>query len=354
MRKNLKIAFIPGDGVGPELVEQMIQLIKALNKKLGLKIEYKILPYSAEYYLQNNIVIPEDRLSELKQNYHLLLIGPLGDSRIPNAINARKLIYKIRQFYNLNIAIQHVNYYHESIMPLKEIPNDNYNFYILRENLEGFNHHFTKECSDIEFLNISDESNIYTRKNLEDFFNSSFQYVSNLGRNKINLALKKYYFPKTNKLWKEIFNKTAREFSDIDCRIISTETAEYYLLNNPALFDVLIAPDIFADQLMALGTFLLGGFGMSYYFNFGPDGMPVYRILHKPAHKYKGSDQANPIGTIRALEHAFRHFNMQKYANILDNSVRNLFESNKATIDLGGLLGTQETVDHILTYIEKL
>lgn len=345
---------MPGDGVGPELIENIDPILNALNAKFDLKINSKILPYSSEYYLKTNIVIPEDRLGELKKKYHLIIIGPLGDNRIPNAINARQLIYKIRHFYNLSLAIQHVVYYHESMQPLKEVPKENYDFYILRENLEGFNHHFVKKCTDEEYLDVSDDCNVYTRKNLEEFFKFVFQYVKRLNRKKLTLALKKYYLPKTNKLWSNIFNQVAQENPELETQIISTEIAEYYLLNNPALFDVLLAPDIFADQLMALGTFLSGGFGMAFYCNDGPEGMPVYRILHKPAHKYKNSDQANPIGTIRALQHFFWRFNMKKPANILNQGIINLFNSNKATIDLGGMLGTQEAVDHILTFIEKI
>jgi isocitrate/isopropylmalate dehydrogenase len=348
------MAFMPGDGVGPEIFEQISSILDLLNKKLNLKIEYTNLPYSSEYYLNNNIVIPDDRLEKLKKEYHTILIGPLGDPRIPDAINTRQLIYKLRQYYDLSTAIQHVQYYNDNILPLKEIPKDDFDFYIFRENIEGFNNHFTKKCGDGDYLNISDESTIYTRKNLEEFFSSCFQYADSLDRRKITLVLKKYYFPKTNKLWSNVFNQISEKYSGIETRIISTEIAEYYILNNPAQFDILLAPDIFADQLMTLGVFLMGGFGMCFYYDYGPKSAPVFRILHRPSHKYKNSDQANPIGTVRALSHIFKHFNMQKPEAILNKSLRSLFNSNKAPIDMGGLLGTQETVDYILNYIEKI
>ena len=353
MRKRLKIAIIPGDGVGPELMDQCCLILDELNKKYGLKIEYNTLPYSSEYYLKNNIILPEDRMEEIKKDYHTMIMGPLGDSRIPDAIHARTMINNIRQYYNLNSAIQHVTYYHDNILPLKEIPEDDFDFYIFRENIEGFNLHFVKNSPKAQYLNISDDSNIYTRSNLEKFLNTSFKYAQRLNKKKIFLVLKKYYFPKTNKLWSNVFEKVSKNYPDIETRIISTEMAIYYLMNNPALFDILIAPDVFADQLMTLGTFLMGGFGMSFYFNYGTESLPVFRILHKPAHKYKDTGQINPIGTIRALQHMLDHFNMKKQAQVIDHSIRELFKANKATIDLGGLLGVQETVDHILDSIDK-
>ena len=345
------MAVISGDGIGPELWAECRQVLKYIQDNSTLTIEFSELPYSADYYLNNEIIIPEERLNEIEADFDVLFLGPLGDKRIKNAIHARKMIYYIRNHFDLLSTVTPISHYSDEITPIQKVSTNNFNFFIFRENIEGMNTHLPEEQYLDRYKKVAQDTSVYTRQNINNFTDHIFQQVENLDQNKLDLVLKKYYFPEINDLWREIFEQKSQQYDSLQTRIISHEQAEYHILNNPQMFECLVAPGIIYDSLRTLGTFLLGSYGMA--FSFSPGSLPVYRILHKSVPKYKGTDHANPIGTLRAFQHMLEYFERNKSANLIKRSIADMFDKDKYPLDLGGMLGTEETIDEILTYFEK-
>jgi 3-isopropylmalate dehydrogenase len=239
--KTSKIAVIAGDGIGPEIFNQVIKIVEVLNQfgKINLKITK--LPYSAEHYLVTRVAIPDEFITELVKNYDAILVGPLGDPRIPDSRHAREIIMGLRNKLDLFLAYQRVKGYAPWMCPLNNSSVKMSDFYILRENIEGSilkpGGNFYRKTAD----EIVTQTFLYTGKAIERLLQNVFEFLRNHGLKKIVLAHKNNVMPQLHELWLRKFEEQVARFPDISSEAVHIDALIYELLNDPNRYETICA-----------------------------------------------------------------------------------------------------------------
>ena len=351
--KRFRIAVIPGDGIGPEIIAQSLKVINMLNKKYDSRIETTRFPYSTEYYLQTGVVLPDEFVIELEKNYDAVLIGTLGDPKISGMKHAWEMILGLRSKLNLFLNIQTVKLYEEWLCPLKNIQSENVDFMIFKENREGFYANsggFLKKGTDEE---VAIQSSVYTHKGIERFIKEAFGFSQKMGRRNICLVDKSNILSYTHDLWKRIFSQVANEFPDMETSHLYIDTAALHIMQDPSKFDVMLTTSICGDILSNIGIFLQGGHGLAFSCDINPGVIGVFRTIQGSATKHAGHNTANPIGAILAVRRMLQYLELDNEAEMLEQSVLNSLHNHWVTMDLGGIIGTEEVGDYIISFIEE-
>ena len=348
---NFRIAVIPGDGIGPEIIEQSLAVIDTLNRKFGSGIEITKFPYGADYYLETGVTIPSEFIDELDKNYNAILMGTFGDPRIPDMIHAKKIINELRTKLDLYANIQPVKLLDEWLSPLKNIEKNDVDFYLFRETIEGF---YIKSGGTLQKDTneaIAVQNSINTYKGIERFISTAFEFAEKEQKKNICLIEKSNIFTHTHKLWIQVFNAVAKKYPEITARKQIIDSAIVQIIKNPSKYDILITCNLFGDILSDLCAYLQGGAGLSFICNINPDRMAIFAPLQSSSPKHAGHNTANPLGVIIATQYMLNYLNLNEEAAAVEKAIFSSISSHWTTIDLGGIIGTKEVGDHIISNI---
>ncbi len=348
-----RVAVIAGDGVGPDLITQVAKVATALNKRCDCHIELTNFPYSADYYLKSKISIPEEFIDQISLNYNAILLGPLGDPRIPDMIHAKEIIFKLRNRLNLKMNIHPVKLYRSWLSSIKDAEMKTIDLFIIRDNVEdatSMHEHSFNQDKDTEVLM---RTNVVIRKNADDFIKSALHYASLKNRNSICFCDRQLILPESHLFWKSIITEHSAEFPGLQISYMMSNTVIREIIENPDEFEVILTTGYTGDILSSLAAVITGGFGLYYTIETNPDLITVYRIRQSASNKYAGHNTANPLGAILALKNILEDQDLSSEAELLGKAIENNFENHLVTIDLGGIIGTEEVGDYICDFILK-
>jgi 3-isopropylmalate dehydrogenase len=351
--KTSKIAVIAGDGIGPEIFNQVIKIVEVLNQFGNINLKITKLPYSAEHYLVTRVAIPDEFITELVKNYDAILVGPLGDPRIPDGRHAREIIMGLRNKLDLFLAYQRVKVYAPWMCPLNNSSVKMSDFYILRENIEGSilkpGGNFYRNTAD----EIVTQTFLYTGKAIERLLQNVFEFLRNHGLKKIVLAHKNNVMPQLHELWLRKFEEQVARFPDISSEAVHIDALIYELLNDPDRYETICAPYEIADTLYSTGLFLQGGYGLAHVCEINPGKIGTFRILQGSAVKIAGHNRANPFGAFLAFIELLKFIEAHKLAAAVEKAVTQALQKHLVTIDMGGLIGTEEVGNYVCEFVQE-
>ncbi len=352
MKPN-RIAIIEGDGVGPDLIAQVDKIANLLNSKYNSGIEITKFPYGADYYLKSGISLPSEFVEQLSKNYDIILLGPLGDPRIPNMKNAKEIVLGFRQQLNLFLNIQPIKLYRNWLSSVKDTDVKKTDFLIIKENTEGYTAPLENYINKDKDTELVLHSSVFTRKNVEQFIRGSFEFVKEKGRKQISFIDRGTLFPIIHQLWRSVIEDIALEYPDISVNYMLINTAIKEIINNPDKFDVILTTSMYGDLLSTLSTVITGGFGLAMSVEMNPNVISLYRIMQSASPKLAGHNIANPLGAILAFRYILEELSLLTEAEVLDRAIENNFEQHWVTIDIGGIMGTEEIGDYICDFISS-
>ncbi len=352
MKPN-RIAIIEGDGVGPDLIAQVDKIANLLNSKYNSGIEITKFPYGADYYLKSGISLPSEFVEQLSKNYDVILLGPLGDPRIPNMKNAKEIIFGFRHRLNLFLNIQPVKLYRNWLSSVKDTDVKKTDFLIIKENTEAYAAPLENYINKDKDTELVLHSSVFTRKNVEQFIRGSFEFVKKKERKQISFIDRSTLFPVSHQLWRSVIEDIAPEYPDISVNYMLINTAIKEIINNPDKFDVIITTSMYGDLLSTLSTVITGGFGLAMSVEVNPNVISLYRIMQSASPKLAGHNTANPLGAILAFRYILEELSLLTEAEVLDRAIENNFEQHWVTIDIGGIMGTEEIGDYICDFISS-
>lgn len=347
-----RIAIIPGDGVGPEIIAQVTKVIDALNRKFSCNIEVKTYPYCAEYYLRTRITIPDQFIDELKKNFHAVFVGPLGDPRIPDNRHGREIIFNLRQRLNLSLNINIARLYQDWLCPLKDLHDKNMNFLIIKENLESSSNMIGSYINQGKDGEAAFEANIYTSIGVEKFIREALALSRQTGRKRVCLVDKSNVFSYSHGIFQSAMEKVALDFPDITTSSMSIDLALVELIQNPVKFDVILTTGLFGDILFQVATTLTGGHGLAWGCEICPNHFGMYRVLQSSAPKFAGHDRSNPLGAILALSYLLKQLELFRESTLVEKAVQDILFRHFVTLDLNGMIGTEEVGYNIVDFIQ--
>src|SRR5436190_5696794 len=337
-----RIAVIPGDGIGREVVPEALHVLQAVASDLSVEI----FPWSADYYLDTGITIPADGYDTLR-TFDAVFIGALGDPRVPDNRHARDILLGTRFELDLYANCRPVRLLDDRLCPLKNRSRADVDFVVFRENTEGLyvgvGGRF-KAGTDDEVA-IQEELNTY--KGVHRIVKHAFDYAKTNGRKRVCMADKSNAMLQGHALWQRVFRELSPQYPAVEPRHLYIDALALLMVQDPSQFDVIVTNNLFGDIITDLGAALQGGLGVAASGNIHPGRTSMFEPVHGSAPPLAGKNVANPMGAILSAAMMLDYLGMKAEAAAIERAVEEAVKSGNATADIGGRLGTKETGDYI-------
>lgn len=347
----MRIAVIPGDGIGVDTTAEAVKAIRAVGDVFGRSFDLEMLPWGAEYFLQTGITIPADGYAMLRDQFDAVFIGALGDPRVPDNRHARDILLGTRFELDLYVNYRPVKLLDQRLCPLKERTTQDVNFVVFRENTEGLyvsiGGRFKAGTEDE--VAIQEEVNTY--KGVHRIIRHAFEFAKAQGRRSVCMTDKSNAMAQGHALWQRVFKEVALQYPGIEARHLYIDALALFLVQNPAQFDVIVTNNLFGDIITDLGAALQGGLGMAASGNLHPGKTSMFEPVHGSAPPLAGKNVANPMGAILSAALMLDYLGFAPEAAAVDAAVREAVIAGHGTRDIGGSLGTAETGDRIAALI---
>jgi 3-isopropylmalate dehydrogenase len=346
-----KIAVVPGDGIGPEVIAAGMSLLERLNDERSLGLELVHFPWNADQYLKTGVSIPEGAMEDIRANYAAVYLGAFGDPRVPDMKHAADILLGMRFQLDLYVNYRPVKLLDERLSPLKG--NKKIDFVIFRENTEGayvgMGGNFKKGTSE----EIAVQEDVSTRKGVERIIRYAFEYARKHGRKSVCMSDKNNVMRFGGDLWLRTFNEVAAEYTDIEHFHMFVDALTMQMVRAPEMFDVIVTNNMFGDIVTDLGAALQGGLGVAASGNIHPGKVSLFEPIHGSAPKYAGKDVANPIGAILTAAMMLEYLGHADVATDIESAVVAAIGAGETTHDLGGNLGTKAAGEAVRKRLAK-
>ncbi len=341
-----RIAVIPGDGIGVEVTREAVECLRAASRISGRELELDLLPYGADHFLKTGETVP-DAVLEALRGYDAILLGALGDPRVPDNRHAADILLGIRFRLDLYVNRRPVRLLDDRLTPLKGRTTRDIDFVIIRENTEGLyvgvGGFFKKGTPD----EIAVQEDINTRKGVERIIRHAFEHARARGHRRVLMSDKSNALIHGHDLWQRTFREVAREFPGIESSHMYVDALAMQMIKDPSQFEVIVTCNMFGDILSDLGAQLQGGLGLAASGNIHPGRTSLFEPVHGSAPKYAGQDVANPMGAVLSASMMLEEIGRGEEARLLEDAVAGCVRAGRTTRDLGGDLGTRAVGEEI-------
>jgi 3-isopropylmalate dehydrogenase len=348
-RAKKRIAVIPGDGIGKEVIPQAVSVIQAT----GAPVEFAHFDWGADRYLRDGTTVPADGFAMLSRDFDAIFVGAFGDPRVKTNIHAKEILLGMRFKMDLYANVRPVRLLDAALCPLKGVEPKDVDFVVLRENTEGVYTDaggvFKQGTAD----EIATQEDINTRKGVERIIRYAFEYCANhpkldgSPRNKVLMCDKSNAMTHAGGLWQRVFKEVCVEFPKVSAQHMYVDALCMQMVRDPRQFDVIVTNNMFGDIITDLAAGLQGGLGMAASGNIHPGRTSMFEPVHGSAPPIAGKDQANPFGAILTAAMMLAHLGLTKEAAKIEAAVLEAVRQKKTTIDIGGPLGTKEAGDWV-------
>ncbi len=320
-KKTYKIAVIPGDGTGPEVIREGLKILEAASKKAGFKYSLQEFDYGAERYLKTKKVLTDTEVQGLKK-FDAIYLGAVGDPRVKPGILEQGLLLKMRFGLEQYINLRPVKLYPGVDTPLKDKGPKDIDFVVVRENNEGLyvgeGEFLKKGTKDETALQVSRN----TRAGVERCLRYAFEFTRKRNkRKKLLLCGKTNVLTYAWDLWERTFHEVAKEYPDIKTDYAHVDATCMWMVKNPEWFDVIVTDNMFGDIITDLGAMIQGGMGVAAGGNINPEGVSMFEPIGGSAPKYSGKNVINPLAAICALGMLLDELGEASAAKMVENSV---------------------------------
>jgi 3-isopropylmalate dehydrogenase len=344
-----RIAIIPGDGIGREVIPEAVKVIAATNATL----EMTSFDWSAERYLADGVTVPPDGFAMLGRDFDAILVGAFGDPRVPSNIHAKEILLGMRFKMDLYANVRPVRLLDAGLCPLKGIEPKDIDFVVIRENTEGVyvdaGGVFKQGTAD----EIAVQEDINTRKGVERVIRYAFEYCERhrkqdgSPRKRVLMCDKSNAMTYAGGLWQRVFKEVGREYPQITAEHVYVDALCTQMVRDPRPFDVIVTNNMFGDIITDLAAGLQGGLGMAASGNIHPGKTSMFEPVHGSAPAIAGKYVANPFGAILTAAMMLAHLGLTAEAGKIETAVLEAVRQKKTTQDIGGTLGTRESADWV-------
>jgi len=342
----MRIAIVPGDGVGVEVTAEAVKAIRAASEVFSLRFEYESLPWSASHYLRTGVTVPPDGYVLLSE-FDAVLMGAFGDPRVPDHRHARDILLGTRFELDLFVNQRPVRLMDARLCPLKDRSPSDVDFVVFRENTEGVYAGIGGRVHVGTEWEVGVQEDLNTYAGVSRIVAHAFEYARAHGLGRVCMADKSNAMPEAHGVWQRVFRETAPRFPGIDARHLYIDALALALVQDPSQFDVIVTNNLFGDIITDLGAALQGGLGVAASANLHPGRTSMFEPVHGSAPQLAGKNVANPIGAILSAALMLDALGHTKAATALEHAVSESVRAGQGTPDIGGSLGTRETGDWI-------
>jgi 3-isopropylmalate dehydrogenase len=338
---------IPGDGIGPEVTAEAVRVLEAIG---GVELQH--LPWSAEHYLATGETLPPDGYERLR-SFDAILLGALGDPRVPDNRHARDILLGTRFELDLYVNYRPVRLLDDRLCPLKDRTRDDVNFVVFRENTEGIyvgiGGRFKPGTPD----EVAVQEEINTYKGVHRIVRHAFEFARERGLRSVCMADKSNAMAQGHALWQRVFHEVRAAYPGIEATHLYIDALALFLVQDPRRFQVIVTNNLFGDIITDLGGALQGGLGMAASGNIHPGRTSMFEPVHGSAPPLAGKDVANPMGAILSAALMLETLGRREDAGRVERAVEGAVRAREVTPDAGGSLGTRAAGRAVLERLRR-
>ena len=341
-----RIAIIPGDGIGPEVIHEAVRVLEWVADIHSLDIRLQEFDMGADRYLREGVTITDDEFRDISTEYDAILLGALGDPRVPDNVHARDILLGFRFRLDLFVNYRPCVPLDPSLCALKHVTGP-IHLEIFRENTEGLyvNAGETKNEGTPDEVAVQEDLN--TRKGVERILRAAFEHAVSRGGGPVTMVDKANAMPIAGSLWRRTFEDVAADYPGIERNTMYVDAMAMDLVRRPERYSVIVTCNLFGDILSDLAAELTGGLGLAPSANVHPGRHALFEPVHGSAPDIAGRGVANPMGAIRCVALLLDHFGWGEQAASVESAVQAAFRDGAITPDMGGTTSTSEVGDRI-------
>lgn len=352
-----RVAVIGGDGVGPDVVEIATRALGAAGVRTGVEYAFESLPYGADHYLATGETLPDEAFRSLRDDFDAILLGALGDPRVPDNEHARDILLGLRFRLDLFINMRPARLLHPDLCTLAARPGGeprDIDLVVFRENTEGsyvgIGGSFKPGTRDE--IAIGEDVNTY--RGVKRIIEAAFEHAVEQRRERVTMCDKANAMPQAHGLWRRVFAEVSAEYPFVESEVEYVDALAMKLVQNPEHYAVIVTTNLFGDILSDLTAALVGGLGVAASANVHPERSAMFEPVHGSAPDLAGTGSANPMAAILAAAMLAEHTGAPAVAGLLRSAVESALVEGVRTPDLGGVGSTASVGEWICERIGEL
>lgn len=338
----VRVALIPGDGVGPEVVGEARRVLEATADAGLVRLEMEEFPHGADHYLATDETLGEEAFARLRDDFDAILLGAVGDPRVPGNEHARDILLGLRFRLDLYVNFRPLKLRAPELSPLRAADEGPIDMVVVRENTEGMYVQSGGNLREGTRDEVAVSESIATHDGVERVVRWAFRHARETGRERVTLGDKANAVPHVYGLWRRVFREVAEEFPDVEPETRYVDALAMEMVRAPGRFDVIVAENLLGDILSDLGAELVGGLGMAPSANLHPGRHGLYEPVHGSAPDLAGTGRANPLAAVLSAALLLRHAGAAEAAGRVEEAVDRALEEGVRTPDVGGDATTGE------------
>jgi 3-isopropylmalate dehydrogenase len=342
-----RIAIIPGDGIGKEVIPEAVKVLKSAAAAGGHELSLTEFDWGADRYLRDGTTLPDDAVEMFHRDFDAILLGAMGDPRVPSNIHAADILLGLRFKLDLYVNARPCVLFDRRFTPLRDRTEKDVNFIVFRENTEGLyvgmGGFFKKGTPD----EIATQEDVNTRKGVERIIRYAFDYARRTGLTRVCMSDKSNALTFGHDLWQRVFKLVRAEYPGIEASHMYIDNLLMQMVRDPSQFQVIVTGNLFGDIASDVGAQLAGGLGLAPSGNFHPGQVSLFEPVHGSAPNIAGKGIANPLGATLSAGMMCAHLGWNFEAQAIEAAVRNALREGKTPAELGGSLGTCEIGDFL-------
>ncbi|GAO06582.1 3-isopropylmalate dehydrogenase [Streptomyces lydicamycinicus] len=340
MSRSIRLAVIPGDGIGQEVVAQGLKVLTAVLPQ-DVKLETKEYDLGARRWHATGETLPDAELESLKQ-HDAILLGAIGDPSVPSGVLERGLLLKLRFAFDHFVNLRPSKLFPNTSTPLAGRPD--IDFVVVREGTEG---PYTGNGGSLRTgtpAEVATEVSVNTAYGVERVVRDAYERANSRPRKKLTLVHKNNVLVYAGHMWKNIFDKVGQEYPEVTTDYLHVDAATIFFVTQPERFDVIVTDNLFGDILTDLAAAVTGGIGLAASGNINPTGdfPSMFEPVHGSAPDIAGTGKADPTATVLSVALLLRHLGYEQQAARIEEAVAADLEardgSARSTDEIGDAL----------------
>ena len=350
-----KIAVIAGDGIGPEVINEGIKVLKTVAKiDGGFDFDFTYFPWGCDYYKENGKMMVDDGIEQLKK-FDAIFLGAVGAPGVPDHISLWDLLLVIRKSFDQYINLRPVKLLKGAPNVLKDAAPEDIDMIFVRENTEGEYAGSGSWLFKDKPNEVVIQNGVFSRKGCERVIRYAYELAK--AENKTLTSISKGNALNYSMVfWDQIFAEVGKEFPEVNTYSYLVDAASMFMIKDPKRFEIVVTSNLFGDILTDLGAAIAGGMGLAAGANLNPEREypSMFEPIHGSAPDIAGTGRANPLATVWSASEMLEFFGYSKWADCLIDLIENVLAEGKVlTPDLGGNARTAEVGDEIIRKLQE-
>lgn len=353
--KQYKVAVIPGDGIGTEVLTEGMKVLTAVSKlDGGFFVEYTEFPWGCQYYLQHGKMMDDDGLEKLKK-FDAIYLGAVGFPGVPDNVSLSGLLLKIRKGFDQYINLRPVKLLKGAPCPLKDATIDDIDMVVIRENSEGEYANVGARLYPNSPQEMALQTGVFSRKGCERVIRYAYELAKKEGKTLTSVS-KGNALGYSMVFWDQIFKEVGKDYPEVKTYSLMADAAAMFFVRDPKRLQIVVTSNLFGDILTDLGAAIAGGMGLAAGANLNPEKTfpSMFEPIHGSAPDIAGQMISNPLASIWAVSQMLDFWGREDLGKkVLDAIETLLVEKKVLTPDLGGHAKTNEVADALIEILKR-